>query len=82
MKIPRCSSTLTPHVSCKKPSLLRQSDVALNISGFIRNSDLHQLSCPSKISVTFWAPEREEVWIDLFSLERNGSIARRRIKKE
>jgi hypothetical protein len=25
--------------------------------------------------------EREEVWIDLFSSERNGSITRRRIKK-
>jgi hypothetical protein len=81
MNIPSCSSTLTPRVSRNKPSLLRKSDVALNISGSIQNSDLHQLSCPSRISLTFWAPEREEVWIDLFSPERNGSIAGRRIKK-
>ncbi|RCV16736.1 hypothetical protein SETIT_3G162100v2 [Setaria italica] len=75
MNIPTCSSTATPRVSRSKFSLLRKSVVALNISGSIRNSTLHQLGCPSRISLTFLAPGREDVCTGIFSSCRYGIMA-------
>ena len=77
MNIPSYSSMVTPRVSSSKFSLLRKFVVVLNIAGSIRNSDLHQLSCPSRISLTFLAPVSEEVWMGSFSSERYGIIAGR-----
>jgi hypothetical protein len=77
MNIPSCSSTVTSRVSRSKFSLLRKLDVVLNIAGSILNSDLHQLSCPSRISLTFLALVSEEVWMGSFSSERYVIIAGR-----
>ncbi|KAF8677182.1 hypothetical protein HU200_046656 [Digitaria exilis] len=77
MNIPSCSSTETPRVSRSKHSLLRKLEVALNISGSILTSALHQLGCPSRISLTFSAQGREDVCTDIFSSGRYGIMAER-----
>jgi hypothetical protein len=66
MNMPSCSSMATHLVSCYKFSRLRKFVVALKISSFMQNSNLH-FSWPSRISLIYIRPGREKLWTYLFS---------------
>ena len=80
INIPNYYSISTQRVSRNKFSTLRKHATALKIWDSILNSTLHHLSWPSKISLTFCAPDRDEVCYGIFSSYmhnwRAGTITR------